>query len=56
MFGRSGSGVMGDRFGAKRVLVAGLLVQAFGALSLGAFLTALAFRPFVRMPLSPQIA
>jgi len=32
MFGRVGFGVMGDRFGAKRVLVAGLLVQAFGAL------------------------
>ena len=32
MFGRIGFGVMGDRFGAKRVLVAGLLVQAFGAL------------------------
>ncbi|MEO8244101.1 MAG: MFS transporter [bacterium] len=32
MFGRIGFGVMGDRFGAKRVLVAGLLVQAIGAL------------------------
>jgi MFS family permease len=32
MFGRVGFGVMGDRFGAKRVLVTGLLVQAFGAL------------------------
>ena len=32
MFGRIGFGVMGDRFGAKRVLVAGLLAQAFGAL------------------------
>ena len=30
--GRLGFGVLGDRFGAKRVLVAGLLVQAFGAL------------------------
>lgn len=30
--GRLGFGVMGDRFGAKRVLVIGLLVQAFAAL------------------------
>ncbi len=30
--GRLGFGVLGDKFGAKRVLVAGLLVQAFGAL------------------------
>jgi MFS family permease len=32
LFGRLGFGVMGDRFGAKRVLVIGLLVQAVGAL------------------------
>lgn len=32
MFGRIGFGFAGDRFGAKRVLVAGLLVQAIGAL------------------------
>ncbi len=32
LFGRIGFGLMGDRFGAKRVLVIGLLVQAFGAL------------------------
>lgn len=31
MFGRVGFGVMGDRFGAKRVLVAGLFAQALGA-------------------------
>lgn len=30
--GRVGFGILGDRFGAKRVLVAGLLIQAFGAL------------------------
>jgi MFS family permease len=30
--GRLGFGFLGDRFGAKRVLVAGLLIQAFGAL------------------------
>lgn len=33
MFGRIGFGVMGDRFGAKRVLVYGLLAQAFGVLA-----------------------
>ncbi len=32
MFGRIAFGLMGDRFGAKRVLVTGLLMQAFGAL------------------------
>ena len=30
--GRVGFGILGDRLGAKRVLVVGLLVQAFGAL------------------------
>lgn len=30
--GRIGFGVLGDRFGAKRILVLGLLAQAFGAL------------------------
>jgi MFS family permease len=33
MVGRIGFGVAGDRFGAKRVLVAGLLAQAFGVLA-----------------------
>ena len=33
LFGRIGFGLLGDRFGAKRVLVTGLLVQAFGALA-----------------------
>jgi MFS family permease len=32
LFGRLVFGVMGDRFGAKRILVGGLLAQAFGAL------------------------
>jgi MFS family permease len=32
LFGRIGFGLLGDRFGAKRVLVTGLLIQAFGAL------------------------
>ncbi|HXT08771.1 MAG TPA: MFS transporter [Roseiarcus sp.] len=35
LFGRIGFGLAGDRFGAKRVLVAGLFVQAFGALAYG---------------------
>jgi len=33
LFGRIGFGLLGDRFGAKRVLAIGLLVQAFGALA-----------------------
>jgi MFS family permease len=33
LFGRIFFGIAGDRLGAKRVLVAGLLVQAFGALA-----------------------
>ncbi len=33
MAGRVGFGILGDRLGAKRVLVAGLLAQAFGALA-----------------------
>ncbi|PSC03296.1 MFS transporter [Alsobacter soli] len=33
LFGRLGFGVAGDRFGAHRVLVLGLLAQAFGVLS-----------------------
>jgi len=33
LFGRIGVGLLGDRFGAKRVLVLGLLAQAFGALA-----------------------
>jgi MFS family permease len=33
LFGRIGFGLLGDRFGAKRVLVTGLLIQAFGALA-----------------------
>jgi MFS family permease len=33
MAGRIGFGLLGDRFGAKRVLVLGLLAQAFGALA-----------------------
>jgi MFS family permease len=33
LFGRIAFGIAGDRFGAKRVLVAGLLAQSFGALA-----------------------
>ena len=33
LFGRVAFGVLGDRLGARRVLVAGLLAQAFGALA-----------------------
>ena len=33
MGGRIGFGLLGDRFGAKRILVIGLLAQAFGALA-----------------------
>ncbi|HEY1944554.1 MAG TPA: MFS transporter [Roseiarcus sp.] len=33
MGGRIAFGILGDRFGAKRVLVTGLLLQAFGALA-----------------------
>lgn len=33
MFGRIGFGLAGDRFGAQRILVAGLLAQAFGVLA-----------------------
>jgi MFS family permease len=33
LFGRIAFGLLGDRFGAKRTLVTGLLLQAFGALA-----------------------
>ena len=33
IFGRIAFGIMGDRFGAQRVLVLGLLAQAFGVLA-----------------------
>ena len=65
LFGRIGFGLLGDRFGAKRVLVAGLLVQAFGALAyvfvrdLGAFYAVAALFGFVyagTMPLYAAIA
>jgi len=40
MFGRLGFGLAGDRFGAQRVLVIGLMAQAFGVLAY-AFVTRL---------------
>ncbi len=62
MFGRIGFGVLGDRFGAKRVLVAGLLVQAFGALGyffardLGQFYAVAALFGFIYAGIMPLYA
>lgn len=65
MGGRIAFGLLGDRFGAKRVLVAGLLVQAFGALGylsvreLGGFYAVAALFGFVyagTMPLYSVLA
>jgi MFS family permease len=65
MGGRIGFGLLGDRFGAKRVLVTGLFLQAFGALSyvfvreLAAFYTVAAFFGFIyagTMPLYASLA
>ncbi len=59
MGGRLGFGVMGDRFGAKRVLVAGLMVQALGALGyyfahdLGTFYAVAALFGFVYAGIMP---
>ena len=63
--GRVVFGFLGDRFGAKKVLVSGLLLQAFGALGyyfvreLGAFYAAAAVFGFIYagvMPLYSVIA
>jgi MFS family permease len=65
LFGRIGFGLLGDRFGAQRVLVIGLLLQAFGALAyvfvreLAAFYTVAALFGFIyagTMPLYAAIA
>jgi MFS family permease len=65
MGGRIAFGLMGDRFGAKRVLVLGLLAQAFGALGyvfvreLAAFYTVAAVFGFIyagTMPLYAVLA
>jgi MFS family permease len=60
--GRVAFGVLGDRFGAKRVLVSGLLVQAFGALAyffvreLGEFYAVAALFGFVYAGVMPLYA
>jgi MFS family permease len=65
MGGRIAFGLLGDRFGAKRVLVSGLLAQAFGALGyvfvreLGAFYAVAALFGFIyagTMPLYAVLA
>jgi MFS family permease len=62
MGGRIAFGLLGDRFGAKRVLVTGLLVQAFGALAfffvreLGAFYAAAALFGFIYAGVMPLYA
>lgn len=62
MFGRVGFGVVADKFGAKNVLVWGLLLQAFGALgyffssSLWAFYAAAGFFGFIYAGVMPLYA
>jgi MFS family permease len=62
LFGRVGFGVLGDRFGAKRILVLGLLAQAFGALAyvfargLGEFYAVAAVFGFIYAGIMPLYA
>src|SRR5689334_19404304 len=62
MGGRVAFGLLGDRFGAKRILVLGLLVQAFGALayvlvgSLGGFYAVAALFGFIYAGVMPLYA
>ncbi|WP_105432612.1 MFS transporter [Neorhizobium sp. T6_25] len=62
MGGRIVFGILGDRFGAKQVLVLGLLVQAFGALAyvfaqgLGSFYTVAALFGFIYAGVMPLYA
>ncbi|MFL5258956.1 MAG: MFS transporter [Hyphomicrobiales bacterium] len=62
MGGRIAFGILGDRLGAKRVLVSGLLLQAFGALAyffvrdLGAFYAVAAVFGFVYAGVMPLYA
>ncbi|CAN7541320.1 MFS transporter [Neorhizobium tomejilense] len=62
MGGRVVFGILGDRFGAKQVLVLGLLVQAFGALAyvfaqgLGSFYTVAALFGFIYAGVMPLYA
>jgi MFS family permease len=62
LFGRVVFGILGDRLGAKRVIVAGLLAQAFGALAyafasdLGAFYAVAATFGFIYSGIMPLYA
>ena len=62
MGGRIAFGMLGDRFGAKRVLVCGLLAQAFGALGyvfvreLAAFYAVAALFGFIYAGIMPLYA
>lgn len=62
MGGRVAFGILGDRFGAKRILVLGLLAQAFGALAyvfaqgLGSFYTVAAIFGFIYAGVMPLYA
>jgi MFS family permease len=62
MGGRVAFGILGDRFGAKRILVGGLLLQSFGALAfffardLGAFYAAAALFGFIYAGVMPLYA
>ncbi|WP_026621050.1 MFS family permease (plasmid) [Ensifer sp. WSM1721] len=62
MGGRVAFGILGDRYGAKRILVAGLLLQAFGALAyffvrdLGAFYAVAAVFGFIYAGVMPLYA
>ncbi len=62
MGGRIAFGILGDRFGAKHVLVGGLLLQAFGALAyffvrdLGAFYAVAALFGFIYAGVMPLYA
>ncbi len=62
MGGRIAFGILGDRFGAKHILVAGLLLQAFGALAyffvrdLGAFYAVAALFGFIYAGVMPLYA
>jgi MFS family permease len=62
LFGRIFFGILGDKFGAKHVLVCGLLLQAFGALAyafvreLSAFYAAAALFGFIYAGIMPLYA
>lgn len=62
MGGRIAFGILGDRFGAKHILVGGLLLQAFGALAyffvrdLGAFYAVAALFGFIYAGVMPLYA